>query len=127
MDWEALKQRDPKLYHVAHDRCTEPEFSGAYVQTKDRGTYCCAVCELPLFSSKTKFESGSGWPSFTKPVKRSAIVLKKNEEYGTRSIEVECARCGSYIGRVFPDGPKKFGRVSDRYCINSVSLDLCRS
>ena len=121
MDWDALKERDPELYHIAHDGNTEAEFSGKHVYTTDTGVYHCAVCDAELFSSRKKFDSGKGWPSFTKPI-RDAVILKTNKEYGLESIEARCAKCAAHLGRVFHDGPKKLWRTQDRYSLNSVSL-----
>ena len=122
MDWDALKERDPELYHIAHDGNTEAEFSGKHVYTTDTGVYLCAVCGAELFSSTAKFDSGKGWPSFTQPIQRNAVILKKETEYGMHSIEARCAKCDAHLGRVFPDGPKKLWRTQDRYSLNSVSL-----
>lgn len=124
MDGEILKKKDPELYRVAHEEGTEPAFTGKYVDTKDTGTYHCAVCDAPLFSSDTKFDSGTGWPSFTDPVFRDAVVLEDDTDYGMHRIEVRCAKCNAHLGHVFPDGPKKDGKSGDRFCINSICLDL---
>ncbi len=123
MDWDALKQRNPKLYEVAHERGTEKEFSGSYVHTTDRGVYCCAVCGAPLFSSVTKFEHG-GWPAFTSPIAEHAVHLVEEHEYGTTMVEVECANCHAFIGRLFCRETQDGGKICDRYSINSISLVL---
>jgi len=121
---EDLKKENPELYKIAREAGTEPAFTGMYVHTKDNGMYCCAICDTPLFSSETKFESGSGWPSFTEPRDTEAITLHPDDSHGTRRTEVRCKKCGAHLGHVFPDGPKKDGKTCDRYCINSVSLEL---
>lgn len=122
MDWEALRQRNPKLYEVAHERVTEKEFSGEWVHTTDHGIYCCAVCGAPLFSSEAKFDHENGWPAFTSPREDSAITLVHEHEYGTETIEVECAHCHAYVGRLFCRETQDGGKICDRFCINSVSL-----
>lgn len=127
MDGDALKERNPELYRIAHEGGTEPIHSGKYEHTTDVGMYHCAVCGAPLFPSTTKYESGSGWPAFTGPFSDDAVVLISDEEYGITSIDVRCASCDAHLGHVFPDGPKKNGKHSDRYCINSISLTLCKT
>lgn len=124
MDWDALKQRDPKLYAIAHQRSMEREFSGAYLHTTDSGVYLCALCKSPLFSSEAKFDFGSGWPSFVSPLRDGAVRLVSEHEYGTEVIEVECASCKAFIGRLFCRETQSGGKICDRYCINSVSLDF---
>lgn len=122
---EELKQANPELYKVAREGATEPPYVGEYVETKDDGTYHCAVCDAPLFSSNTKFDSKSGWPSFTDPVNRESVTLHEDDGLGMRRTEVRCAKCDAHLGHVFPDGPPKpEGGVCDRFCINSISLDL---
>lgn len=125
-DDTTLKEEYPELYHVAREQGTEPPFIGKYVHTTTDGTYICAVCGAPLFSSDTKFESGSGWPSFTDPLIQDAVVLKEDISHSTTRTEVRCARCDAHLGHVFPDGPKKGTRTCNRFCINSVSLELKR-
>lgn len=123
---EELRKENPELYRVAREHGTEPAFKGKYVDTKDDGMYHCAVCDAGLFSSETKFDSGSGWPSFTDPATTDVLELKTDNSYGMSRTEVLCKGCGAHLGHVFPDGPKLedgSGRC-DRFCINSVSLDL---
>lgn len=124
MDGDALKERSPELYRIAHEGGTEPINSGKYVHTNEVGTYHCAVCGAPLFSSDTKFDSGTGWPSFTDPLTHDTVTLIEDDEYGFRNIDVRCTSCDAHLGHVFPDGPVKNGKTCDRFCINSVSLDL---
>ncbi len=121
---DELQQQDPELYRVAREKGTEAPFSGTYVHEKKRGMYHCAVCDAPLFSSETKFESNTGWPSFTDPAFANAVTIHTDESHGMVRTEVRCAHCGAHLGHVFPDGPQKAGKVCDRYCINSVSLTL---
>jgi peptide-methionine (R)-S-oxide reductase len=119
-----LEAENPLLYKVAREKGTEAPFSGEYVGEKREGMYHCAVCEAPLFPSTAKFESGTGWPSFTDPAVSSAVTLHEDTSHGMRRTEVRCAACGAHLGHVFNDGPEKNGKVCDRYCINSVSLEL---
>jgi peptide-methionine (R)-S-oxide reductase len=109
----------PEQYHVLRERGTERAFTGALVNNHDDGMYHCAACDTPLFKSGTKFESGSGWPSFFEPVSPGAVELHDDSTHGMRRVEVTCANCGSHLGHVFPDGPNPTGQ---RYCINSASL-----
>ena len=124
MNDETLKQTNPELYRIAREGGTEAPFTGKYVGTKDDGMYHCAVCGAPLFSSDTKFDSKTGWPSFTDPANTEAIALYEDNAHGMVRTEVRCANCNAHLGHVFPDGPEKNGKVCDRFCINSVSLDL---
>lgn len=108
-------------YHVCREKGTERAFSGAFWDTKTRGTYRCAACGEGLFSSETKYDSGTGWPSFSQPLTGEVVATESDSTLGMERTEVHCSRCGSHLGHVFPDGPKPTGL---RYCINSVSLDL---
>lgn len=121
---EQLKQENLSLYKVARESATEPAFKGKYVDEKSDGMYHCAVCDVPLFSSATKFDSSSGWPSFTDPADKEAVLLVHDTSHGMNRTEVKCKNCNAHIGHVFPDGPKVEGKVCDRYCINSISLNL---
>ncbi len=118
---EELKKRlTPQEYAVLREKGTEAPFSGEYVHTKEDGTYRCKVCGNPLFSSDTKFDSGTGWPSFDEALP-GAVRLVQDDSHGMHRTEVVCAKCGSHLGHIFDDGPTKTGK---RYCMNSVCLDL---
>jgi len=100
---------------------TEAPFCGAFVDQKRSGTYCCRLCGLPLFRAVAKFDSGTGWPSFTSPYDQAHLKFVRDRSYGMERVEIRCARCDSHQGHVFPDGPPPTGQ---RYCINSVSLQF---
>mgnify|MGYP001594638314 CR=1 FL=1 len=112
----------PELFHVAREKGTEIPYTGKYVETKEKGTYMCAICGTALFSSDTKFDSGTGWPSFTEPANRGHIALAEDTGNGSKRTEVLCKTCGAHLGHVFDDGPETRG--GKRYCINSVCLEL---
>lgn len=112
----------PELRAIAREGGTEAPFTGKYVHTKERGMYKCAVCGSELFSSDTKFDSGTGWPSFTEPANFKNIELHEDNSLGMQRTEVLCKTCGAHLGHVFDDGPAHAG--GKRYCINSVCLDL---
>ena len=120
-DEEWRRELTPEQYEVLRRKGTEPPFSGRYVYAKESGMYRCAACGAALFRSDAKFDSGTGWPSFTEPAVADAVELHEDRSHGMRRVEVTCRRCGGHLGHVFPDGP---GPTGMRYCINSLSLDL---
>ena len=111
----------PEQFRVMRQQGTEPAFSGKYHDCNTAGTYVCAGCGQPLFESNTKFDSGTGWPSYWQPIDKQAVATHEDHTHGMQRIEVHCSNCGSHLGHVFPDGPAPTGQ---RYCINSASLNL---
>jgi peptide-methionine (R)-S-oxide reductase len=122
-DDELKKKLTPEQYQVTQCSMTERPFTGEYWDCHELGTYDCVVCGEALFSSATKFDSGTGWPSFWKAVDEPAVSEKVDSSHGMRRVEIVCGKCGAHLGHVFPDGPKPTGL---RYCVNSASLKLRR-
>ncbi len=116
------EELSPELYHVAREKGTEAPFIGKYWDNHESGMYKCAVCGIELFSSDTKFDSGTGWPSFTQPANLQNVELHEDNSLGMKRMEIVCKNCGAHLGHLFDDGPKEKG--GKRYCINSVCLDL---
>ena len=118
-DAEWRRRLSPEAYRVLRQRGTEPPFSGCFIGTHEPGRYVCAGCGNPLFRSGEKFESGTGWPSFTQPFSPQALAYEEDRSHGMRRVEVRCARCDGHLGHVFPDGPPPTGQ---RFCMNSAAL-----
>lgn len=119
-EWKA--ELTPEQYEITRKQGTERAFTGKYWDCHDPGTYACVCCGAPLFSSEDKFDSGSGWPSFVKPMDQEKVETDEDTSHGMRRVEVHCKACGAHLGHLFPDGPRDRGGL--RYCINSASLDL---
>ena len=120
-DEQWRRELTPEQFEVLRRGATERPFTGALLHNKADGSYACAACGNALFSSGTKFDSGSGWPSFTEPENAANVTLLEDLSHGMRRVEVRCKRCGSHLGHVFDDGP---GPTGQRYCINSAALDF---
>lgn len=119
-EWK--RELTPEQYRILREKGTEAPGTGEYYHSKEKGMFLCGACGQELFSSDTKYESGSGWPSFWEPVASSNVELAEDDSHGMRRVEVMCSRCGSHLGHVFEDGPAD--KTGQRFCINSASLKL---
>lgn len=113
---------DPEVYKITREKGTEIPFSGKYCNHKEDGKYVCSNCGKELFSSDSKFDSGSGWPSFDAPTNEASVILKQDDSFGMKRTEAVCNECGAHLGHVFDDGPKE--TTGKRFCVNSLSLDF---
>ncbi|MEQ8903789.1 peptide-methionine (R)-S-oxide reductase MsrB [Ekhidna sp.] len=118
-EWK--RKLSEEQYHILREKGTERPWTGALLENKDKGIYECAACGNALYSSETKYDSGSGWPSFYDPISANAIDFAKDKSFGMTRTEVKCAKCGSHLGHIFPDGPEPSGQ---RYCMNSGALNF---
>lgn len=120
-DEEWRKELSDEQFHILREKGTESPWSGALLENKEKGVYECAACGNDLYSSETKYDSGSGWPSFYDPISANAVDFEKDKSFGMTRTEVKCGRCGSHLGHIFPDGPEPSGQ---RYCMNSGALNF---
>lgn len=123
-EWK--NELDDETYHVTREKGTEAPFTGKYYLNHDDGIYKCSNCGLEVFRSDEKYDSGSGWPSFWKPLAEDRVEFNEDNEFGMKRTEVVCARCGAHLGHVFDDGPTGEGQTGQRFCMNSVSLNFAK-
>jgi len=122
-DEQWSEELSPEQYHICREKGTEPPFTGKYLSNKEPGIYTCACCGAELFDATTKFDSGTGWPSFWDVLEQAKVKLIEDHTHGMTRVEVTCANCGAHLGHVFPDGPQPTGQ---RYCINSAALGFLK-